>query len=332
MEQFYRQEVILKLLPSKDAPVDIATIHQRLKTQGINFTKKTVERDMIGLRERFPHVRSKASGEGRKQLWWADKALSKLGLLPTDAMNLVMIMDHARRFGMATQVGNLEVLYEFAKSRLQSAERVVDWSKKIISNTRFVTLQPSAVIPEVLQTIQQALLDDHAVEVFYQSRSSDQAKTYRLKPLGLSFQDSNIYLSCSFLDSTDAAPVALPLHRFRAAKSIFDEIKSPQGYDINSVEAQRSLVSLKSDVPINIRLRLNQNMTERLTENPLTNDQKLVKEDQCHWLMHGSLFHSQGLELWLLSQGDSIEVLEPQALRDVMAETAKRMCALYQKE
>ena len=72
-------------------------------------------------------------------------------------------------------------------------------------------------------------------------------------------------------------------------------------------------------------------MAERLTENPLTVDQQLTAEDDTHWLMQGSLYHSQGLELWLLSQGDSIEVIKPKALRDTMADTAKRMCALYQK-
>lgn len=332
MDEYYRQELILELLPGKDYPVEIATIQQRLEAQGTSINIRTVQRDMNRLRERFPHVRSKPCGDGKKQLWWADKALSKLGLLPTDAMNLVMIMDHARRFGMAAQVSNLEVLYQFAKSRLQNTARVVDWSKKIISNTRFITLQPSAVIPEVLQALQQALLNDEAVEVLYQSRSSDQAKTYRLKPLGLSFQDSNIYLSCIFLNRANAAPAALPLHRFLAAKSIFDQVDSPLGYDINSVDAQRSLVNLISDLPINIQLRLNKNMRERLTENPLTNDQKLVQEDENHWLMQGSLYRSQGLELWLLSQGDSIEVLEPRVLRDTMADTAKSMCALYQKE
>ena len=48
--------------------------------------------------------------------------------------------------------------------------------------------------------------------------------------------------------------------------------------------------------------------------------------------MQGSMHLSQGLELWLLSQGDSIEVLAPQELRDTIASTAQRMCALYATE
>lgn len=329
MEEFYRQELILKLLPNKDHPIDIPTIAERLAIQGVNIHVRTVQRDMKELRKRFPHIRSKPIGTSKALLWWADKALSNLSLLPTDAMNLVMIMDHARRFGMAAQVHNLAVLYEYAKSRLQAGRPAEDWSRKIVSNTRFVTLQPSTIIPEVLQTLQEALLDNASVEVLYQSRSSDKAKTYRLKPLGLSFQDSNIYLSCSVFGRTHASLEAWPLHRFLEAKTIFDCVEPPLGYDINSVEAQRSLVNLKSDTPVKIQLRLNQNMAARLTENPLTSDQILVQKSDTHWHMQGNMHLSQGLELWLLSQGDSIEVLAPNELRDTIAKTAQRMNFLY---
>ena len=332
MEDFYRQELILKLLPNKDHPIDIATITERLAIQGVKIHVRSVQRDMKELRKRFPHIRSKPSGNSKGQLWWADKALSNLSLLPTDAMNLVMIMDHARRFGMAAQVHNLAVLYEYAKSRLQVGRPAEDWSRKIVSNTRFVTLQPSTILPEVLQTLQVALLDNYSVEALYQSRSADKAKTYRLKPLGLSFQDSNIYLSCSVFGRTHTTPEAWPLHRFLQVKTICDIVEPPPGYDINSVEAQRSLINLKSDTPVQIQLRLNQNMATRLSENPLTSDQLLVQESDSHWHMQGSMHLSQGLELWLLSQGDSIEVLAPQELRDTIAKTAQRMCAWYATE
>lgn len=49
------------------------------------------------------------------------------------------------------------------------------------------------------------------------------------------------------------------------------------------------------------------------------------------WLMMGSLPLSQGLELWLLSQGEHLEVLEPVELRQQMALSAHRMAALYEQ-
>jgi predicted DNA-binding transcriptional regulator YafY len=120
----------------------------------------------------------------------------------------------------------------------------------------------------------------------------------------------------------------LPLHRFISVKTIPEKIEAPERYDINSVSAQRSLISLESDVPVLLCLLLSQEMCERLAENPLTEDQHLFDINGCR-TMEGSTHLSQGLELWLLSQGDHLEVLEPSTLREKMAATVKRMAALY---
>lgn len=68
---------------------------------------------------------------------------------------------------------------------------------------------------------------------------------------------------------------------------------------------------------------------ERLLENALTPDQKLEASTDNSWLMTGSLHLSQGLDLWLLNQGDQLEVLEPLELREHIATTVKRMSELY---
>ncbi len=46
--------------------------------------------------------------------------------------------------------------------------------------------------------------------------------------------------------------------------------------------------------------------------------------------MTGSLHLSQGLDLWLLSQGEHVEVLEPIQLREQIRETITRMAVLYE--
>ena len=331
MEQLFRQEVLLGLLPRMESAIDTKTIHERLENQGISVDLRTLQRHLRELEKRFPHVKSKPkSPKAKARIWWADRSLSRLSLLPTDAMSLVMIMDHASRFGMAAQVTNLSALHEYARSLMREARPSQDWSKKVISNTRFITLRPGKVDPQVLETLQKALLDDYAIEAQYLKRGAREAKSYRLLPLGLSYQDSNIYLSCVFANQKDTRPVALPLHRFISVTTIPETIAAPENYDINSVSTQRSLISLASDEPVPLRLLLSQEMYERLAENPLTEDQQLLDENGCRTMV-GSTHLSQGLELWLLSQGDNLEVVEPSILREKMAATAQKMAALYLK-
>lgn len=330
MEQLYRQDLILGLLPSKENALNIAAIHERVANQGIDVDKRTIQRDLSDLELKYPHVHSRPKGKAK--LWWAEKSLSRLSMLPTDAMNLVMIMDHAARFGMEAQVQKLTPLREYAKSLLKGKRPAQDCSGKIISNTRFVTLSPSTVNPETLEVIQQALLDDTAVEAQYLKRGASEPRLLHLKPLGLSYQDSNIYLSCIFKGLPQGNIAALPLHRFLSARSTFEDLPPPKDYDINSVAAQKSLVSLKTDLPAQLKLRVSHTLYERLLENTLTTDQQLEASANGWWLMTGSLHLSQGLDLWLLSQGEHLEVLEPAELREQIAATAKRMAMLYEHE
>lgn len=327
MKQLLRWDLILGLLPSKDNALNTETIYQRVIEQGISLSKRTIQRDLEDLEKEYPHVHSYI--QGNTNFWWANKSLSRLSLLPTDAMNLVMIMDHATRFGMAAQVEKLKTLQDYARSLLKGNRPAHDCSNNVISNTRFVTLAPSAVKADVLVVIQQALLDGYCVKVDYLKRGADNTKEMFLKPLGLSYQDSNIYLSCIFKGLPAGRIAALPLHRFLAARTTFENMPAPEQYDIKSIDAQKSLIDLKSDTPVTLKLRLSKALYERLQENALTPDQKLEASTDGTWLLTGSLHLSQGLDLWLLSQGEHLEVLEPIALREQIAATVKRMHELY---
>lgn len=327
MEQLFRHDLILGLLPDKENAISIHTIHQRVASQGPDVSIKTIQRDMIELERKYPQVRHKPKGKAK--LWWAEKSLSHLYMLPTDAMNLVMIMNHASRFGMAAQVQKLAPLRDYATSLLKGNRPAQDCSGKVISNTRFIVLEPSQVNPEVLEEIQQALLDGASVEALYLKRGASEPRQLHLKPLGLSYQDSNIYLSCIFKGLPKGQVAALPLHRFHSAKATWHNLEVPDDFDINSNEARRSLISQRSEHPARLKLRISQALYERLDENALTTDQQLQATADGWWLMTGSLHLSQGLDLWLLSQGEHLEVLEPIDLREQIATSAKRMAALY---
>lgn len=206
-----------------------------------------------------------------------------------------------------------------------------DCSGKIISNTRFIVLEPGQVKSEVLEVIQQALLDDSSIEALYLKRGASEPRTLHLKPLGLSYQDSNIYLVCIFKGLPEGKLASLPLHRFQFAKATWEDLRTPDGFEMNSFEVKRSLISQKSEYPTQLKLRISQTLYERLDENALTADQQLKPTADGWWLMMGSLPLSQGLELWLLSQGEHLEVLEPVELRQQMALSAHRMAALYEQ-
>lgn len=331
MTQVSRQHKLLKLLPSSQkTAISAEAIQQRIAIQGHTVHIRTIQRDLAALKETEPHIYK--CGTDKAPLWWANKSLFNLSLLPTDAMNLAMIMDHAARFGMAAQVQKLATLRDYTLSLLKGNSPAQDCTGKIISTTRFITLEPSKVKPEVLEVIQQALLDDCSVEADYMRRGAIEPRKILLKPLGLSYQDSNIYLSAIFKGLPAGSIAALPLHRFLSARETLEQLPTPPDYDIHSPEAQQSLISLETLSPVPLKLKISQRLYERLEENALSRDQHLIALDDGRWIWSGSLQLSQGLDLWLLSQGEELEVLEPLTLREKIAATARKMAALYEAD
>ncbi len=324
VSQLSRQLSILKILLHTTQPLSTTEINERLQSVGVS--RKTIQRDLEALEDLG--VRSRRVG--KSCYWRLDRPSLKLSMPPNEAMNLAMIFDHARRFGMETQVADFTEFHQYVNRTLKQANPGIDWSKRLTSTTRFITLQPSKVDSKVLKELQKAILEGRSVQAVYQAANAPEPKTYRLKPLGLSYQDSNIYLSCVF-DGRPGQLAALPLHRFLSVSDILEQIPAPDDYDINSVEAQRSLISLESEEPVRLVLRLHgDNLYRRLRENPLNEGQQLLPDTHGTWRLETSMLLSQGLELWLLGQAADLEVLEPSGLREKIADKARRMAALYQ--
>ncbi|MFL1524682.1 WYL domain-containing protein [Pseudomonas sp. O230] len=119
------------------------------------------------------------------------------------------------------------------------------------------------------------------------------------------------------------------LHRITKVEPGKRNINDPEGYDVLSDEAQKDLVSVYTP-PQLTRLRLSNNLYNRLAENPLEKDQKL---EPCgnKWLLTCNTRDSQGLRLFLMANAADIEVLEPIAMRDHIRQMLIAAVRTYEK-
>lgn len=329
-QSLYRREALKKLIPPKGSAMTSRELCDRLAHQGIHLSIRSIQRSLNDLMAAFPgHIRQAL--KGGEYLWWTEKPLLSQALLPTEALGVLMLVQHARQFGLETFRQPLEALVMYAQSQLEAASSDLrNWPARIATNSRFITLQPAAVCPQVLEVLYKAMLENRRVTVEYLKRGADTTTSYEINVLGLSLQDSNIYVSLSHSGKGDMPPMAWPLHRFKKAKLHWEAASVPDNYDIRSTQSLRSLLSIYSDEPIKLRLLLDRSLRERLTENPLTTDQIIRPQGHERWQLECRILPSQGLDLWLLSQGPSVEVLSPPEQRARVAEKAIAAAALYQ--
>lgn len=331
-------------------------IHSELVKAFGNYASRTTRRDLEAL------VKSKVVNEikdkGKRQdlrarSWKLNRASLDLILSPTESMTLIAIFQHAERFGFSAAMGELATLREYAAGAVVAgAKRDLLAEGRIRTGTRFTVLNPGNYNAEHLKTIQNAMRDDENLELVYWPREVGEVRcTYLLKPLALSYQDSNIYLSAyvareEWPNNQAPAPeaprgkyssngpgtlCALMLHRVLSVRTTVAHIAEPPGYAPESIEAQRDLVTIHSDEPVDLKLRLSPNLHNRLSENPLSEHQVLT-EDRHGWVLECRLHDTQGLRLFLLSNAADIEVLGPAQLRTQVRNTLRDALALYDGE
>ncbi len=346
-----RRTALRKILQRSGTSMKTADIHAALCKwfDDYSLQGKTTLRDLEALTQTELVAVGEKGPDKKAKYWKSGRESFDLTLCPTEAMTLAAIFDHAQRFGFNAHTEQLGELRKYAASEMtKHSARPLAWSQRITSGTRFTLLKPGKHDPAHLTTIQAAILEDASLEVTYLPRDADGAECrYLLKPLALSYQDSNVYLSAYVVEEhwpagyvpTDPRGkyssngphtlCALMLHRMLEVKCNWMNLPGPEHYDVNSLEAQKHLMTIHGEAPVPLKLRLSANLHNRLSENPLTDDQVFVPHDEQHWDLSCSLYDTQGLRLFLLSNAADIEVLAPANLRKHVRQTLQRAADLY---
>lgn len=353
VDLFERRDSLRKILLEYTEPQSTSTLHQRLcvEHEPTKSGDKTTLRDLEAL-ETAGHVRRTTMDKDLRSSYWSS-ATAGLGLtlLPTEALSLSSIIDHAARFGLQAPPELYEKLRGYVGGVIKKAPKLkADLAKRITTGTRFQLLQPGTFNADHLKRIQNALWYQEPLKVTYLPRDAgDVSCVYHLKPLALSFQDSNVYLSAYVLEEVwpqGHAPepgakrgkyssngpntqCALMLHRIVAVEESSRHIPGPEDFDVNSLEAQKHLMTIHSDEPVELKLRLGANLHNRLAENPLALDQELAPTADGKWMLECCIHDTQGLRLFLLSNADEIEVVEPQVIRAHVRDALRRAVGQY---
>lgn len=315
-------------------------IHARLREErGICTSIKTVQRDLNFLAA-CQVVQPAASQSESAPRWTAIAGARHALAEPAKpilsgaelksarvALGIVTLFEQASHLLHQAALDDLREQYESSKALLT---RVLPhegrWLGKVVTGTQHLQLLQAPINSEILRAVQLALLGNYQLQVRYFAVTQQKENDYTIHPLGLSYQDSSIYLVCHF-DGEEKIR-CLPLHRFRSVKPLESrQTLIPKAFDIQN-HIQRILVEPEF---VNLKLRINNNLRRRLdaTETPLAAEQKITPLGNEWHLLECQIQYTQGLEWWILSHGATVEVLEPASLRASVARSAATMASFY---
>ena len=321
-----RQWEILKRLPSRPPGKTAREITQSLNSDDFEASKRTVERDLVELSRRFP-ITNNNKGVPYGWHWARNAKLDIPGMTLADAMSLYIVEDLLRPLLPTTILSALEGRFRLARTNLDAlppTNRLVRWADKI----RFVPPALSMIQPqvdaEVLETIQQALLEERQLDVTYGKLAGDEAHSLRLHPLGMVQRGSTTYLVATAFEYDDVRLYAV--QRIASAAALDGVVKYPVGFSLDDHIAD-GLMQFGSRKEIRLRARVSDYLAGILEETHLSEDQKLTRKADSN-TVQATVIDSWQLHLWIMSQGPGIEVLNPVRLRrDIEASLSEALAA-----
>ena len=311
-----RQWELLRLLPYTGDGKSALVLTKELVDNGYDISKRQIERDLNELSEVFS-LDINNENVPQRWKWLKGSSVDLPGMTITDALSMHLVEETLKKLLPISMYGGLEPRFRQAEKQLVELgklNRKANWAKKIRTVLPTMPMIPPAIKPDVLATVQEALLDDKQIEMQYVTRDGREGK-YRLNPLAIVNRGEVSYLVASKLQ--DEKPQLYALHRIRNAENTYDAAKKPENFDIDEY-IDKGELNFGSGKQIKISAWVVDDLAKTLNETPLSVDQKLIEGGEYVKLI-ATILDTCQLSWWLASQGNNIEVIAPVSLRRKIA-------------
>ncbi|MGK0290008.1 MAG: putative DNA-binding transcriptional regulator YafY [bacterium] len=333
---------MLQLIPRYPDTTTASKLHKRLQLEGIVVDLKTVQRNLKAISEMqgFPIVRDPEDGgkhSSRAIQWsWAQDApeVNIAGMNPPTALTYKLAKEFLSRYMPQSLLKNIEPYFERAETVLEHFvdKKVRTYPEKIRVIQRGPKQKPAKVDLDIWNIVCEAILLGKRFEMGYLKRGENEIQTREFTPLGIVFREPMVYIVGVFGDFEE--PRQLALNRIQSAMLSDKTRKIVKDFDLDQYIKAGNFDYIESgkERSLKIKLLMDTQTVQNLEENPLGDDQVIteVEGNDKKRIVTVTMLNSSQFRWWVLGYGETIEVLEPQELRDEFRERAQKMLDLYQ--
>jgi predicted DNA-binding transcriptional regulator YafY len=321
-----RQWELLKLLPTHGTGKTARDLAEALNEAGFRVSKRQVERDLGELMDSFPiDCNNRSVPYGWR--WVKDASVDLPGLTLAEALSLHLIEETIRPLLPVSVLRSVEGRFRMARDKLASQKKLalVRWADKVRSIQPALPLSPPSIDAAVLETVQDALLNERQIEVRYRAMEDTKPKSLILHPLGMVQRGPVAYLVATAFDYPDVRLYAL--HRMSKAELIGEPARRSEHFDLDQY-IDGGAMHFGGGRELRLVLSVDPGLARILEETPLAADQRIDTRDETV-TVRATVADTWQLRWWLLSQGPALEVVKPAALRREIGETCRNMAAMY---
>jgi len=319
-----------------------AEIVKDLKGQGYAVKTHNIRRDLAALLPIHQQLEindnSKAE-EGPKSglaygYRWAGKDVEPtIGITLPEALSLVMVEKYLAQSLPVLLTQSLNDVFSKAHQTLElhKKSQVTHWPDKISVIQPAQTLISPVINEQVLTAVHEALLNEKQIQVVYKAanRTEQIEKTYRLHPLGIIQRGPVSYLAAMANDYE--TPFMYALHRMKSAKLLEQDSRQKEDFNLNDYATKQG--HFGSGELIKFKARLCDHLAIMLEETLLDASQQITAKNELGYrYITATIPNTWQLRWWVLGEGERIEVLEPECLRNEIIRTLQQANNHYSAE
>jgi predicted DNA-binding transcriptional regulator YafY len=331
-ETVQRYWTMLRLVPRAPRKIDTATIERLLEQDGIEVTRRSIQRDLESLSYVFVGLRRDDRSKPYGWCWDSGSPLLDVpGMGVRQAVTFEMLQQHLIGVLPRATIQTLKPYFKRARDVLAQNPnaKMARWPRKVRTLSRGLTRIAPTVARPVLDAVYTALLEERRLLVQYNKRGSDEPKEYEVNPLGLVVHSGTLVLVCSFWDYDNVNQMLL--HRMNKAEVLDKTAKRRRGFDLDTFIAEGQLGFRRGDKPLKLVMLVDSRLAVSLHEAPIAADQVLKTNREEGWeRLEATVPDTTALRTWLRGHGAMAEVLRPKRLRRELADEIHALAARYE--
>ena len=237
------------------------------------------------------------------------------GLSNSEILAVCKILLESRSMRRDEMLPILDKLVECAVP--QEQRRAV---KELIANEKLHYIEPhhGKSILNGLWDIGQAVKEHRVMEIEYERMKEPKLVRRRVQPVGIIFSEYYFYLTAflenkeSFENPDDLFPTIYRIDRIQSFKVLDEHFHVPYSERFEEGEFRKRVQFMYGGKLQRIKFRYTGPSLEAVLDRLPT--AKVINEDGVGWTVEAEVF-GQGIDMWLKSQGNNINLVEPDGLK-----------------
>ncbi len=323
--QFFRRFLVLQQLSgSRHGKRSVGQLQRVLSQQGIETTRRTIERDLQWLSRFFPVTSDESRPQGWS--WQTDRESIQIPRMDSlTALALLLAYENLRPIFPPALLENWE-RYQRDAERALAESSLRDWRRHVTVLSSSVQ-SPPKLSDWTLSQILEALESRCQLAFTYHAQGQAGGKGHSVSPWGVVLQEGTLYLVA--YHHGREIPLVYACHRMNKVQL---QKEPAQGMPVDFSLQTFARTNLRFAEPgsrITLRVQAKREIVHLLEERPIGAHQTIESRGRTWVTFRAEVEDSDALRWWILSFGTGLKVLGPPELVKSLRETTATMAQYY---